>query len=148
MNYGLQHRYHARSLGTSVINIPGYGKLYPIDPTPKPVTPKPATPIVSADAAPAICLDETENSVSCFDPNCKYGDCGAPAGVQQITVGALCLDQTQNQIDCTSPNCTYGDCVSGSWWSKSSIITGVPDVAIYVVLAALLFGGGIGVGRR
>ena len=60
--------------------------------------------------APTICLDQNENTISCTDPNCTYGDCGSSGS--QITVGALCLDQGQNQVACTDPNCTYGDCTS------------------------------------
>lgn len=158
MNYGLQHRYYAHDLGAAPQTVSlltpsgglnyGIPKNLPVIVLPKgPIaTPKPVTPIVAADAAPAICLDQSENSISCSDPNCAHGDCGSTAA--QITVGALCLDQGENQIDCTDPNCTFGDCVSTSWWSKSSIITGVPDVAIYAVLAMVLFGGGFGAGRR
>lgn len=176
MNYGTHHRYHARNLGhnyallsmgqplgafspaTFPSRLPGVGPLYPVATTgrlqtPPPVTPKPVTPIISADAAPAICLDQSQNSVMCSDPNCTYGDCLAPAGVQQVTVGALCLDQSQNQIDCSNPNCTFGDCISStSFWTKSTIVSGVPDVAIYglgfLLVASLFGGGGFRVGRR
>ena len=60
--------------------------------------------------APTICLDQTQNTISCSDPNCTYGDCGTSGA--QITIGALCLDQGENQIGCSDPNCTYGDCTS------------------------------------
>lgn len=172
MTYGLSHRYYARNFGQlpgSLINVvtsagvqnaPGTGTgqavqtkppnvsvLIPKTVTPKPVTPAPAPVPITSSGAPGICLDQGQNSIACNDPNCTYGDCGS-AGAQ-ITIGSLCLDQGENQIDCTDPNCTYGDCVTTtSWFSKSTIITGVPDVAIYGLLAVLLLGGGFGAGRR
>jgi hypothetical protein len=63
-------------------------------------------------AASAICLDQNQNSVSCSDPNCTYGDCGSTA--TQVTSGALCLDSNQNAVACSDPECTYGDCVSSA----------------------------------
>jgi hypothetical protein len=56
----------------------------------------------------AICLDQNQNSVSCSDPSCTYGDCGSTS--TQVTSGSLCLDQDQNAVACSDPNCTYGDC--------------------------------------
>jgi hypothetical protein len=63
-------------------------------------------------ASSAICLDSNQNSVSCSDPSCTYGDCGSSA--TQVSSGALCLDQNENAVACTDPNCTYGDCSSGT----------------------------------
>ena len=60
--------------------------------------------------APAVCLDQNQNTISCADPECTYGDCGSTG--PQVTVGSLCLDQQQNQIACTDPNCTFGDCTA------------------------------------
>lgn len=59
----------------------------------------------------AICLDQNQNSISCTDPDCTYGDCGA-TGVSQVTTGSLCLDQDQNAVACSDPDCTYGDCIA------------------------------------
>lgn len=57
----------------------------------------------------AICLDQTQNTIACTDPNCTYGDCGS-TDWQQVS-GPLCLDQSENQVPCSNPECTYGDCV-------------------------------------
>lgn len=84
--------------------------------------------------APAICLDQNENSIACSDPNCAHGDCGSTA--PQITIGSLCLDQQENQIACNDPNCTFGDCISSSGLSLTTVL---PFVAIGV-LALLLVG--------
>lgn len=65
---------------------------------------------------PAVCLDQNENTISCLDPNCTYGDCGSTAA--QVTVGALCLDEHENQIACTDPLCTFGDCVGAGAMKK------------------------------
>lgn len=62
-------------------------------------------------ASSAICLDQNENTISCTDPSCTYGDCGA-TGVAQVTSGSLCLDSDQNAVACSDPECTYGDCTS------------------------------------
>lgn len=64
------------------------------------------------DAASAICLDQSQNTVPCSDPSCTYGDCGASG--PQVTSGPLCLDQSENAVACADPNCTYGDCGSGT----------------------------------
>lgn len=57
----------------------------------------------------AICLDQNQNTISCLDPDCTYGDCGSTS--TQVTGGSLCLDQNQNAVACSDPECTYGDCV-------------------------------------
>lgn len=62
-------------------------------------------------ASSAICLDQNQNTISCTDPSCTYGDCGA-TGVAQVTSGSLCLDSDQNAVACSDPECTYGDCTS------------------------------------
>lgn len=59
-------------------------------------------------ASSAICLDQNQNTISCSDPECTYGDCGSSS--VQVTQGALCLDQNQNPVACADPECTYGDC--------------------------------------
>jgi hypothetical protein len=163
--HGLHHRYYARSLGLgqSVSSLPfnllPWGAAaapavssqtpaaVPLSPTAIPsrtATPYVTTPAGTsiatapvAGAAPAICLNQAQNSVACSDPNCTFGDCGSNS--PQITVGSLCLDSSENQIDCSDPNCTFGDCVSSSssWLTQSTIISGVPDVVV-------LIGGGIG----
>jgi len=124
----------------------------------------------------AVCLDETENTIACMDPSCKYGDCGSNA--EQLVGGSLCLDYGENQVPCSSPSCSYGDCtdkpkstfpiavnlppgpsprvpvpVPTSNVPKSTlpstIIQGIPDVAIFGLGAILLVSmvGGPG-GRR
>lgn len=60
----------------------------------------------------AICLDQNQNTISCIDPNCTYGDCGSTES--QVTSGALCLDQDENAVACADPNCTYGDCIGAA----------------------------------
>ena len=59
-----------------------------------------------------ICLDQSENTIACGDPNCTFGDCGA--GGPQLTTGALCLDQAETQVECGSPDCTWGDCIAAA----------------------------------
>lgn len=159
--YGLRHAYRARDLGSMVLTpvhlpagvvharLSGMGAPFSSQ-LPASIIP---TASVSGQAmltpAPAVCLDQHENMIPCSDPNCTYGDCGSSTA--QVTVGALCLDQNQNQIACADPNCTFGDCVGASWFSKSSIIAGIPDVAIYggvLLLMASLAGGGYYAGRR
>lgn len=196
MNYGLRHRYYARSMGQyeniaawwaqrqaanlatptppSVIKLPPPGSSGAPFPIMTPVTTIPNLPagvvsstsgpisaqslvtpapgaVAASGAAPAICLNQTQDTVPCSDPSCTYGDCGS--GAAQVTVGSLCLDQGENQIACNDPNCTYGDCVaSTSFFTKSTIISGVPDVAIYglgfLLLAGMFGGGGYAAGRR
>lgn len=68
--------------------------------------------------AVAVCLDQSQNTVSCLDPECTYGDCGSSAA--QVTVGSLCLDQHENQVACADPNCTYGDCVGAGTIRKAT----------------------------
>lgn len=68
----------------------------------------------------AICLDETENTVACTDPSCKYGDCGS-TDWQQVG-GPLCLDHAENQIPCSNPGCTYGDCLPSTPAPKPGVI--------------------------
>ena len=134
--HGLRHGYYARQLGQTP-----WSASVPSTPVPAKgtVAVAPTVPTIPP-GAPAICLNEQQNSISCLDPNCAHGDCGSTG--PQITVGALCLDQQENQIDCTDPNCTWGDCMSTSWWSKSTIITGIPDIAIYGLLGAIVLVGG------
>jgi len=79
-------------------------------------------------ANPAICLDQNQNTVDCQDPNCTYGDCGAPSG--PVASGG-CLDQSQNQVLCIDPNCTYGDCLpSGTMPAPGKTRITVPAIPI------------------
>ena len=66
----------------------------------------------------SICLDQSQNTIACTDPDCTYGDCGS-TDTQQVG-GALCLDQSENQVPCSSVNCTYGDCVTQPQPSKTA----------------------------
>lgn len=74
--------------------------------------------------AAAVCLDQNENTVSCADPECTYGDCGSTGA--QVVVGALCLDQHENQVACTDPNCTYGDCAGAAVVKKTPGVSPAP----------------------
>ena len=161
MKYGLHHRNYARNLGQSSAG-PGVFSQFPnpylIQASPgtaaRPynvsvLVPKSTTPTVQvgADSAPAICLDSKQNAINCSDPNCTYGDCNAPVGTPQVTVGALCLDQQENQIDCSDPNCTYGDCQSSmTWLGRATILPPIPDIALLLGAAVLL--GAVTGGRR
>jgi hypothetical protein len=84
----------------------------------------------------AICLDQSQNTVSCSDPNCTFGDCGSTA--PQQTTGALCLDDAENQVPCDNPECAYGDCVSPTSPSTApSPAGGAPTGAILVYQATI-----------
>lgn len=73
----------------------------------------------------AICLDQSQNTIACTDPECTYGDCGSTD--TQLVGGSLCLDRSQNQIPCSNPECTYGDCLPS---------TAAPKPAQNIVAAA------------
>jgi hypothetical protein len=127
--------------------LPGVVSPYPVVPAPTNIYP--LAPGSGTVTASAICLNQQQNSVACADPTCTFGDCNSTS--PQITTGPLCLDQSENQIACNAPNCTYGDCTGGassSFWSQSTIISGIPDVAIYGVLGVLAAGLLFGSGRR
>jgi hypothetical protein len=72
----------------------------------------------------AVCLDQSQNTIACMDPNCTYGDCGSNA--EQLVGGALCLDQGENQVPCSSPSCTYGDCISPKTSTPSPVTINLP----------------------
>ena len=95
--YGLRHKYVVRTRGLG-------------QPVPTPGLPPGYDPTTGQIGSKGICLDQNQNSISCTDPNCTYGDCGATG--PQITSGSLCLDPKENQISCSDPTCTYGDCIS------------------------------------
>jgi len=137
----------------------------------------------------SICLDQNQNTISCSDPNCTYGDCGASG--PQVTSGALCLDQSENAVACADPECTYGDCTGptaakksimpatvqaatsislpsrpapvvsvplstsipgsvGMFLTNSTLVSGIPNIAVFGIAAAalLLLSGGGGKRRR
>lgn len=81
----------------------------------------------------SICLDQNQNTVSCADPNCTFGDCGATG--PQVTSGALCLDQDENAVACADPNCTYGDCI-GPTTAKKSIMPATVQAATSIATAS------------
>jgi hypothetical protein len=93
----------------------------------------------------AICLDQSQNTIACMDPNCTYGDCGSSD--TQLVGGALCLDQSENQVPCSNPECTYGDCLPST---RAPSTFGMPNWAVLgvgVILAGALVSG-MGGGRR
>jgi hypothetical protein len=75
----------------------------------------------------AVCLDQSENTIACMDPNCTYGDCGSNA--EQLVGGSLCLDFGQNQVPCSSPSCSYGDCTDKPKGSGPVVINLPPGPA-------------------
>jgi len=86
------------------------------------------------DDSSAICLDQNQNTISCADPNCAYGDCGSTA--PQVTAGPLCLDQDENAVACADPNCTYGDCGSGTVAAKHAGTVSTATAATAIPLVA------------
>ena len=119
----------------------------------------------------AVCLDQSQNTIACMSPDCTYGDCGSNA--EQLVGGSLCLDQGENQVPCSSPSCMYGDCTDKAKSPSpvtinlppgpsprvgvpitpptfptmpSTIIKGIPDIAVFglgaVLLVSIMGGGG------
>lgn len=75
-------------------------------------------PFLRGLGAQSICLDQAENAIDCQNPECTYGDCGAPSSY--VPSGG-CLDRSQNQVLCNDPECTYGDCLPSTPAPRSPV---------------------------